>query len=150
MANDLGGLPKGGFARLVPELHVSDISRSLAFWRDTLGFEIAYQRPAEKFIYLELQGAQIMLCQRNGRYETGAMEHPLGQGVMFQVYIQGIEHMLSALAAVNWPLYETVKDVWYRVGANESGLRRFLVQDPDGYLVMLAENIGRRPFASSP
>lgn len=149
MTDDLGGPPKGGFAKMVPELLVRDIGHSLAFWRDTLGFEIAYQRLEERFVYLELQGAQIMLCQRNGRYETGAMEHPLGQGVMFQVYVQGIERMLSALAAINSPLYEAPKDAWYRVGAYEHGLRRFLVQDPDGYLVMLAERIGRRPVAAS-
>ena len=40
------GMPKGGFAKLVPELHVNDLDASLAFWRDACGFEIAYRREA--------------------------------------------------------------------------------------------------------
>jgi hypothetical protein len=61
----LGSPPKTGWAKLVTELLVSDIAASLAFWRDRLGFEIAYQRPERAFAYLERpEGAQIMLCQR--------------------------------------------------------------------------------------
>ncbi len=42
-----------------------------------------YQRPAECFAYLErADGAQVMLCQRHGRFETGPMQPPLGQGAM--------------------------------------------------------------------
>jgi len=32
---------------------VSDITVSLGFWKGILGFEIAYQRPEQKFVYLE-------------------------------------------------------------------------------------------------
>jgi hypothetical protein len=50
--------PEGGFARVVPELHVNDLEASLRFWRDTCGFSIAYHRDEERFVFLELQGAQ--------------------------------------------------------------------------------------------
>jgi hypothetical protein len=52
MAIDYGRLPKGGFAKLVSELLVEDLCESLYFWREALGFEIAYQRPEQKFAYL--------------------------------------------------------------------------------------------------
>jgi catechol 2,3-dioxygenase-like lactoylglutathione lyase family enzyme len=69
--------PKTGWAKMVAELHVTDLDVSLAFWRDILGFEIAYERGTEKFVYLEHpEGQQIMLCQRHGRFETGAMQYP--------------------------------------------------------------------------
>jgi catechol 2,3-dioxygenase-like lactoylglutathione lyase family enzyme len=136
---------------MVPELHVTDIVASLAFWRDLLGFAIAYERPAEKFIYLEhADGAQAMLCQRNGRFETGAMTHPLGQGVMFQVYMTGIEPVLTALTARNWPIYLGPREIWRQVGARESGQREVFVQDPDGYLVMVASDLGWRAVTSTP
>src|SRR5260221_3192397 len=72
MAIDYGSPPKGGFAKLVSELLVEDLYESLYFWREALGFEIAYQRPEEKFAYLErTEGEQIMLCERSeGRWET--------------------------------------------------------------------------------
>src|SRR5437899_6923989 len=75
MDEDMGAPPRSGWARLVPELLVEDIAISLLFWRDRLGFAIAYQRPEERFVYLERpEGAQIMLSQRSGRWETAALE----------------------------------------------------------------------------
>ena len=56
---------------------VEDLQESLYFWREALGFDIAYQRPEEKFAYLERpDGAQIMLCERSGSWEPAHMEKP--------------------------------------------------------------------------
>jgi catechol 2,3-dioxygenase-like lactoylglutathione lyase family enzyme len=133
---------------MVPELHVTDLATSLRFWRDILGFAVAYQRPAERFVYLEhADGAQVMLCQRHGRFETGPMLPPLGQGAMFQVYVDTIEPILAALNAARWPIYLGPREVWRRTGEQESGQREVFVQDPDGYLLMLANSIGRRAAA---
>jgi hypothetical protein len=49
------------WARLVPELLVTDIDKSLRFWRDVCGFTVLFDRPNEGFAYLDLDGAQIML-----------------------------------------------------------------------------------------
>jgi catechol 2,3-dioxygenase-like lactoylglutathione lyase family enzyme len=145
VSGDLGAPPKTGWAKFVCELHVDDIEASLAFWRDVLGFSVAFRRPEERFVYLEHpQGHQIMLCQRNGRFETGPMTHPLGQGVMFQAYFETLAPFLAALAARCYPTYLGPREVWRRVGDRESGQREIFVQDPDGYLVMLAEEIGER------
>jgi catechol 2,3-dioxygenase-like lactoylglutathione lyase family enzyme len=118
--------PEGGFARFVPELHVQDLESSLAFWRDACGFQVAYRRTEECFVFLERAGAQLMLCQRRGRYETGALAQPLGRGAMFQIYVDSVEPILSVLTALNWPLYEQLSDRWYQVGDREKGLRQFL------------------------
>lgn len=83
---DNGHPPKCGWAKLVSELLVEDINASRAFWLDLLGFEIAYQRPEEGFVYLERpEGAQIMPSQRSGKWETADLLHPFGRGVMFQM-----------------------------------------------------------------
>ena len=82
--------PTGGFARLVPELDVFDLEQSRKFWGDMLGFRIAYQRPESRFMYLELQGAQVMLAQRNGNWETGVLERPLGRGINFQFLVDAV------------------------------------------------------------
>jgi catechol 2,3-dioxygenase-like lactoylglutathione lyase family enzyme len=63
--------PAGGFARLVPGLTVLDLATSLRFWCNLLGFEIAYQRPENGFVYLERDGAQVMLELSHGTWETG-------------------------------------------------------------------------------
>jgi len=75
----LGAPPRSGWARMVVELHVNNLRASLSFWRDVLGFEIAFERSEERFAYLEHpEGHQIMLCQRHGRFETGPLDFPLG------------------------------------------------------------------------
>lgn len=145
-----GAPPRSGWARMVSELHVSDLEASLSFWRDVLGFEIAYQRSEERFVYLEHpEGHQIMLCQRHGRFETGPLDHPLGQGVMLQIYLTSVERALAALTARAWPLYKEPQESWRRTGDRESGQREFFVQDPDGYLIMVAQSIGQRPVAGA-
>jgi catechol 2,3-dioxygenase-like lactoylglutathione lyase family enzyme len=129
---------------LVPELHVDDLERSLAFWRDACGFSIVFRRQEERFVFMERGRAQLMLCQRHARYETGAMDHPLGQGAMFQIYVADLEPLLAALEKIHWPLYEEPRQAWYRAGTRENGLHQFMVQDPDGYLIMFAHRLGAR------
>jgi catechol 2,3-dioxygenase-like lactoylglutathione lyase family enzyme len=143
----LGAPPRSGWARMVVELHVNNLWASLSFWRDVLGFETAFERSEERFAYLEHpEGHQIMLCQRHGRFETGPLDSPLGQGAIFQIYFGSIEPVLSALGASNWPIYLGPREAWRRTGDCESGQREVFVQDPDGYLLMVAENMGRRPL----
>jgi catechol 2,3-dioxygenase-like lactoylglutathione lyase family enzyme len=145
MSEDRNAPPKTGWAKMVVELHVNDLSTSLAFWKDIIGFEVAYSRQEEKFAYLEHpEGQQLMLCQRHGKFETGPMQHPLGQGAMFQIYFHSIDTIMSNLVAQNWPIYLGPREVWRRTGDRESGQREIFVQDPDGYLLMLAHSIGER------
>jgi catechol 2,3-dioxygenase-like lactoylglutathione lyase family enzyme len=135
---------------MVPELHVTEIAASLSFWSEMIGFDIAFQRTSERFVYLERpEGAQVMLCQRHGRYETGPMQHPMGQGVMLQIYVDDITPILAALLLRRWPLYQAPREVWRQVGADENGQREFFVQDPDGYLLMVAQDIGLRTAPAS-
>ena len=148
MDTDYGAPPKGGWAKLVCELLVEDIQASLTFWKNVLGFEIAYQRPEQHFAYLERpEGAQIMLCQRSGNWETGDMTYPYGRGVMFQVYVNSISGVLASLSSAGWPLHSGPREVWRRYGDREGGKREIFVQDPDGYLVMIAEDLGERPIS---
>src|SRR4051794_33825427 len=139
-----GSTPKGGFASLVPEFTVSSLADSLAFWCGLLGFEIAFDRTAAHFAYLTRGPLQIMLCERNGRWEPGEMQKPFGRGINFQMRVDRLSPILNALAAENWPLYEQPSEAWYRTGEIEGGQREFLVQDPDGYLLRFAEFLGTR------
>lgn len=139
--------PKNEWSSLVPELLVEDIDASLAFWRDILGFEIAYDRPEQFFAYLERpEGAQIMLCQRPGKWETAAMERPFGRGVMFQIHVDDLDPVIDAVANAKWPVYSPLREVWRRTGDRESGQREIFVLDPDGYLLMMNSDLGERSF----
>jgi catechol 2,3-dioxygenase-like lactoylglutathione lyase family enzyme len=139
-------------ARLVPELKVSDLAASLTFWCDRLGFRVLYDRAEDGFAYLDRDGAQIMLDQRGcgaaerrGIWETAPMALPFGRGVNFQIQASDLEAIRSRLERAGVPIYFGPETRWYRVGTKEIGVRQFLVQDPDGYLVRLQEKIGERP-----
>jgi catechol 2,3-dioxygenase-like lactoylglutathione lyase family enzyme len=139
----------GGFARLVPEFDVTNLEASLRFWCDGLGFTVAYQRPEDAFAYLEREGAQVMLCEMNGNWQTGPLERPLGRGISFQIAVSSIAPILSSLSNIGWPLFRDVHDAWYRIGSVEGGNRQFLVQDPDGYLLRFAQDLGHRPVSAN-
>ena len=146
----LGGPPKTGWAKLVPELLVRDIGTSLEFWCDRLGFAIAYRRPEEAFAYLERpEGAQIMLSQRSGKWETAPLDRPYGRGAMFQVYVASIEPVQRSLETTGWPLYAGPREVWRGLGDRQAGQREIFVLDPDGYLVMVADDLGERPVSEA-
>jgi catechol 2,3-dioxygenase-like lactoylglutathione lyase family enzyme len=137
------GQAPADWAALVPELSVSDIGRSVAFWCDLLGFSVAYDRPAARFSYLQRGAVQVMLCECNGRWETAALEKPFGRGINLQMRVEAVAPIVAALAAAGWPLYAPVTEARYRVGAQELGVREFLVVDPDGYLLRFGEDLGR-------
>ncbi|NJO22766.1 MAG: VOC family protein [Sphingomonadales bacterium] len=141
-------------AQLVPELKVTDLAVSLRFWRDRLGFSVHYSRIEEGFAFLDLNGAQIMLDQRGlgapgrrGLWETGAMDYPLGRGINFEIQVTDLAAMLARLEAAGTSISFGPEERWYRVNSSEVGVRQFLVQDPDGYLIRLQEKIGQRPVA---
>ncbi|WP_279358766.1 bleomycin resistance protein [Methylobacterium indicum] len=139
-------------ATLVPELVVADLATSLRFWVDLIGFRIAYDRPENRFAYLDRDGAQVMLDQYNPsarHWLTGPMDRPLGRGINLQIEVAAVEPILGRLDAAAWPLFMAVEDAWYRAGAIEVGQRQFLVQDPDGYLLRLGAKLGERPVAAT-
>lgn len=132
---------------LVPELLVSDIAASIEFWCGMCGFEIAYDRPDEGFAYITRGSAHIMLeqCGLGRNWLAGVLEQPFGRGANLQIAVAELEPILSALEGAAWPLFMQQETKWYRVsGAEESGVRQFLVADPDGYLIRFQSSVGRR------
>ncbi len=136
---------------LVPELMVSDLAASLRFWRGLCGFSVAWERPEDGFACLDLGGARVMLEQAEWpgqrRWRTGPLERPFGRGIHLEIGAP-VAPILGALEAAGWPLFVPLEEVFYRVGAEEVGVRQFLVQDPDGYLLRFQEDVGVRPFGA--
>lgn len=142
-----GSPPRDGFARVVPELMVSDIARSMDFWCRCLGFATAYQRAESGFAYLQRpDGAQVMLCQRDGTWETGELNYPYGRGFNLQILVKDLDTLIHLLESEGTPFYQAPREVWRRYGDREGGRHEFLIQDPDGYLLLFAKALGERPL----
>lgn len=138
-SSDATGVAPG----LVPELLVTDLDASLRFWIGLSGFRILYDRPEESFAYLDRDGAHVMLEQIGaGRnWLPGELESPLGRGINFQISVASIAPLVEAFADASWSLFMPPEEKWYRSRVSRVGVRQFLVQDPDGYLVRFSESL---------
>jgi extradiol dioxygenase family protein len=88
----------------------------------------------------------MMLYQRDGDWETGPLEPPFGRGVVLQVYVRDVDAIAARVRDAGLPFYVDPRERWRDWGDRQGGQREFLVQDPDGYLVMVAQRIGERPL----
>ncbi len=143
---DYGKPPCGGWAPIVCELYVEDLTTSLCFWCDILGFDIAYQRPEERFTYLQRhRGAQIMLYQPNVVPATTKSTEPEPKA-MLQLFVDNLSPIEAAVNEHAWPLLRGPENVWRRWGDRMGGKREIRLSDPDGHQVLVAEDIGERPL----
>ena len=130
---------------LVPELTVTDLERSLHFYR-AAGFSVRFPRTDPPFVYLELGQAQLMLEQAHAEgWQVAPLEPPLGRGVNFQIEVSDAQAVYLALQSQGYEPFRGLKDSWYPVSTTaQEGQREFLAQDPDGYLMRFAQPLGRR------
>ncbi|GAB3136224.1 VOC family protein [Marisediminicola antarctica] len=133
---------------LVPELLVTDIDRSIEFWCGTCGFELRYSRPEERFAYIVLGKAHVMLEQVSvGRnWVTSELEAPLGRGINFQISVPDTDAIVERLELAGVELFMQPETRWYQLADDEAGVSQFLVTDPDGYLIRFQSSVGRRPI----
>lgn len=132
-----------GTVDLVPEFEVSNTARSLDFYVRILGFSVLYERAEQGFSYLSMGTAQIML-QPKSRWATGVLEQPYGRGINFEINVPDLQALLNRLDAAKWPLFQPPEERWYRRAVDSIGVRQFLVQDPDGYLLRFSQRLGIR------
>ncbi len=124
------------FARLAPELIVSDIDKSVEFYTRVLGFRVMFDRPEERFAYLDRQGAQLMLEQPTDRaFLLGDLQFPYGRGMNLQIEADDLTALYERVLEAGSRLTLQLEEKWYRVGNEEVGQQQFVVVDPDGYLL---------------
>ena len=144
---------------LVPELDVADLATSLRFYVHVLDFRVLFERPAERFAYLERSGVELMLQEAAGpgrRFRTAALEYPYGRGVNFQLRVEDVDAMHAHAVEAGCDIVVAIEARWYRVdvaqrggrwrrtGPFEVGNRQFVLADPDGYLWRPFRDLGER------
>jgi len=130
---------------LVPELVVSDFDASLRFYVSVLGFVVKYHRTSPSFAYLEFEGSQIMIEERQeDSWVLGDLAHPFGRGMNLQIECADIEDLRSRVSSAGIRVFRECEDAWYEAGSSLVGQRQFLVADPDGYLLRFCQALGER------
>ena len=132
--------------KLIPELDVSDLDKSLEFYTKTLGFKVKYDRPEERFAMLEREGVQLMLEEAAGpgrRFTTVPLEKPYGRGMNLQIQVTDVDDLYSKAQASNASIIIPLEEKWYEVSGDSAGNKQFVVADPDGYLLRFFQDIAR-------
>jgi len=103
-----------------PILEVADLERSLAFYRDRLGFVIEYE--FEGFAQLAVEGGKLGLARSRRRIESAS--------TAIWVYTDDVDALFAELTAAGAGVVaEPAERPW--------GERVASVADPDGYTVHL-------------
>ena len=122
--------------KLTPNLIVSDVGRSLAFYRDVLGFTVGATVPdAPPFVFAIVQSGPVEVFLNAP--EPAIAEYPAFKdrpiGGTLTLFIEVVD-----IARAHESLRDRVKIVmplehkWY-------GVTEFAFEDPDGYLITFAE-----------
>lgn len=133
------------FNKMIPELSVTNLEKSLKFYK-ILGFKIEYERPENRFIFLSMGEIQFMIQEiaDNDKWDVAPLSYPFGNGINFQLEVNNVEHIYNSLKENNYKIAFELEENWYRQENKLLGNKEFLVQDPDGYLLRLSEDLGEK------
>ena len=126
------------FKKLTPNLVVANVERSLAFYVDTLGFERSMTVPdASPFVFASVMSGPVEMFFNDAA--AAVKEYPAfsgkpigATGTLF-IEVEGVD-------ALHDRLKSTVKIVMPIV-TQFYGMREFAIEDPDGYVITLAERV---------
>ena len=126
------------FTKHTPNLVVSDFARSLAFYRDVLGFTPIVTVPDEApFVFALMQRDALELFLNDigvARQEGGHLGLDAGKsGVSLYFDVTGIHALLEAVKG-KAPVVMPLERKFY-------GVTEFAITDPDGYLITFAERL---------
>jgi len=114
-------------SKLIPSLGVSDIERSLDFYRTFFGFDIADSYDQEgrmAWCWLRTGAAELMLQQLTADQQI-RLNPAIGQSWVVFVRVDDLDATHARLAEGGYPAGEIVE--------TQYDTREFFVPDPDGY-----------------
>jgi uncharacterized glyoxalase superfamily protein PhnB len=131
------------FADVTPNLVVAEVERSLAFYRDILGFSVTATVPeVSPFAFAMMQRDDVTVFLNSlesvKEYPSLATRPIGGTNTLFIVLeAEDVTGGIDALFASTSPrakVFMGLKDQFY-------GMREFGIEDPDGYIIFFAQRI---------
>jgi len=124
------------FESVTPNLVVADLEKSLAFYRDVLGFELDMRVPDQPpfvFVSVKRGAVQIFLNDISAvRKDFPALAaRPLGGGNTMYVRMTGVEAYHEQVRTRAKIVVPFVRQPY--------GMTEFAVEDPDGYIIFFAQ-----------
>lgn len=122
--------------KLTPNLIVSDVARSVAFYRDLLGFTVEAAVPdAPPYLFASIQSGPVEIFL-NAREPAIAeypafKDRPIGGTLTLFIEVAGVRTAYESLRS-QVEIVMPLERKWY-------GSTEFAFKDPDGYLITFAE-----------
>ena len=125
--------------KLTPNLIVSSVERSLAFYTDVLGFTRAMTVPDQSpFVFASATSGDVEVFFNDK--STVAKENPQfaglsigGGGNTMFIEVEGVDALHDRIKS-QAPIVMAIHTQWY-------GMREFAITDPDGYVITFAERV---------
>jgi uncharacterized glyoxalase superfamily protein PhnB len=124
------------FKKLTPNLLVSNVERSLAFYVDTLEFERGMTVPdASPFVFAAVTSDAVEIFLNDAA--TAVKEYPafsgkpIGATGTLYIEVEGVDALHDRLKSKVKILMPILTQFY--------GMREFAIADPDGYVLTLAE-----------
>ena len=131
------------FSDVTPNLVVADVERSLAFYRDVLGFTVTATVPDSSpfaFAMLQRDTVGVFLNSHESVKEYPALAtRPIGGTNTLFIVLEadditgGIDALFASISP-RATLFMGLKNQFY-------GMREFGIEDPDGYVIFFAQQI---------
>ena len=125
------------FNTITPNLIVTDMEKSLHFYRDVLGFTVSQTVPDKApfiFAWMKRDEANLFLNQQMPS-QPGQPDplagRPVGGTLSMYMVLEGIDDLHKTVVAGVKPAIALHKEFY--------GMKEFAVLDPDGYLIIFAE-----------
>jgi uncharacterized glyoxalase superfamily protein PhnB len=122
--------------KLTPNLVVSNVERSMAFYRDVLGFDVTATVPdTSPHVFAALQSGPVEIflnAPEPAVAEYPAFkDRPIGGTLTLYVEVAGVQERYRALRE-RVKVVMPIEKRWY-------GVTEFAFEDPDGYVITFAE-----------
>lgn len=113
---------------LRPMLEVQDMSTSLSFYENVLGFQVV-DRLDDRWALLKKDGIALMLSER---YTQAKHPQPLFTGSLY-FYTDEVD--------AQWEALKESVEIAYPIESFDYGMREFAIYDPNGYLLQWGQEI---------
>jgi catechol 2,3-dioxygenase-like lactoylglutathione lyase family enzyme len=123
-------MPQPAITAISPFFIVSNVTRTIAFYREKLGFECTYRQPKADafFAMLRRGGAQLFVKSEQGITPLpNSSRHPHMRWDAC-LFAHAPDHLAAEFQAQGVPFSAPLADT-------DDGLRGFEVTDPDGYVL---------------
>jgi len=126
------------FKKLTPNLLVSNVERSLAFYVDTLGFERGMTVPdASPFVFASVTSGSVEVFFNDAATAVNDLPvfigKPIGATGTLFIDVEGVDALHDRLK----PRVKIVMPIVTQF----YGMREFAFEDPDGYVITFAERV---------